>query len=148
MVETRIRAARTPARWIASGGLILCAAGIAALWLSAVEFPVALPPGGENTDSSSRSEMVFLVVGALFTALAPWRWAPVVASIFGTVFIVGFIATPVGLDNLLGGAGAGVAAAQGVQLLGALTALVAGIAATRSAYAKPPAAQGSSSPRP
>lgn len=135
MVEAKARATRTRARWITCGGLLLCAAGIAVLSPSGVEFPVALPPGGENTDSSSRSEIVFLVIGALFVALAPWRWAPVVGALLGAVFTIGFAATPAGLDNLLGGAGAGVAAAQGVQLVGELAALIAGIAATWSHYA-------------
>lgn len=136
MVETRTRAARTRARWITCGGLILCATGIAVLWLSGVEFPVALPPGGENTNSSSRSEIIFLLIGALFVALAPWRWAPVVGALLGAVFTLGFAATPAGLDNLVGGSGAGVAAAQSVQLVGELVALVAGIAATWANYAK------------
>lgn len=129
MVEKKARAARSRARWITCGGLVLCAAGIAVLWRSGVEFPVALPPGGENTNASSRSEIVFLLIGALFVALVPWRWAPAVGALLGAVFTVGFVATSAGVDNLFGGAGAGVAAAQGLQLVGELAALVAGIAA-------------------
>ncbi|WP_026932168.1 hypothetical protein [Glycomyces tenuis] len=136
MVEKRTRAPRTPARWAACGGLLLCAAGVAVLWLSGVEFPVALPSGGENTDSSSRSEIVFLLIGTLFVAFAPWRWAPLVGALLGAAFTIGFAATPAGIENLFGGEGAGVAAAQGVQLLGALAALLAGIAATRAGYAR------------
>ena len=43
-------------------GLVVGAAGIAVLWASGVEFPVAIPPG-----------LVILLVGALFAGLAPWR---------------------------------------------------------------------------
>jgi hypothetical protein len=43
-------------------GLVVGADGIAILWASGVEFPVAIPPG-----------LVILLVGALFVGLAPWR---------------------------------------------------------------------------
>jgi hypothetical protein len=43
-------------------GLVVGAAGIAVLWASGVEFPLAFPPG-----------LVILLVGALFVGLAPWR---------------------------------------------------------------------------
>ncbi|MDA2809960.1 hypothetical protein O4J56_04865 [Nocardiopsis sp. RSe5-2] len=134
MDETGNRAVRRRARWATSGGLLLCAAGIAALWLSGAEFPVALPPGGGNTDSSSRSEIVFLLIAALFIALARWRWAPAVGALFGAVFTLGFAATPAGLDNLLGGSGAGIAAAQAVQVVGEAMALVAGVVAVVGNY--------------
>lgn len=138
----RTRTVRSRIRWVASGGLVLCAAGIGVLWQSGVEFPVAIPPGGgPNTDSSSRSEMVFLLIGAAFVAFAPWRWAPVLGALLGALFTTGFVVSASGLDNLAGGAGAGVALAQGVQVAGALTALVAGVAATRAGYVKPAAAQ-------
>lgn len=140
MVERKPRANRTRARWIASSGLVLCAAGLAVLWQSGVEFPIALPPGGENTEASSRSEIVYLLIVSLFVVLAPWRWVPVVAALFGVLTTVGFAVTTAGADNLFGGEGAGIAAAQGLQLIGGLTALVAGIAATWANYAKSGAA--------
>ena len=50
-------------------GLVAGGAGIAILWASGVQFPVAIPPG-----------LVILLVGALFVGLAPWRWAPSVGA--------------------------------------------------------------------
>jgi hypothetical protein len=85
--------------------------------------------------------MVFLMIAALFVASAPWRWAPVVAALFGAVFTAGFFATPAGLANLFGGGGAEVAVAQGAQLLGELTALVAGVAAAWAGHARPAGVQ-------
>ena len=49
-------------RAVTLAGLVIGAAGIAVLWASGVEFPVAIPPG-----------LVILLVGALFVGLAPWR---------------------------------------------------------------------------
>ena len=49
-------------RALTVAGLVVSAAGIAILWASGVEFPVAIPPG-----------LVILLVGALFVGLAPWR---------------------------------------------------------------------------
>ncbi|PSK93660.1 hypothetical protein CLV63_11667 [Murinocardiopsis flavida] len=135
MVETKKRDIRIGARWVTSGGLVLCALGIATLWLSGTaEFPVALPPGAENTTSSSRSEIAFLTIGALFVALARWRWVPVVGVLLGAVFAVGFFASPSGFGNLTGAAGATAAIGQAVQLAGELTALVAGVLAVRAGY--------------
>lgn len=138
MVETKTRDVRIGARWITCGGLVLCALGTATLWLSGTaEFPVALPPGAENTTQSSRSEIVFLTIGALLVALARWRWAPVVGALLGAVFVVGFFASPSGFGNLIGAAGASAAFGQVIQLAGELTALVAGIVAVRANYAAP-----------
>jgi hypothetical protein len=104
-------------------GLVVGALGIAILWASGVEFPFYPPPG-----------IVVLVAGALFVGLAPWRWAPGVGAFLGLFVLVGFLISPTGLSNLFGEAGTGVAVGQGVQVLGVLTALVAGVIATRANY--------------
>ena len=49
-------------RALTVAGLVVGAAGIAILWASGVEFPVAIPPG-----------LVILLAGAVFVGLAPWR---------------------------------------------------------------------------
>jgi hypothetical protein len=108
-------------------GLVVGAAGIAILWASGVEFPVYPPPG-----------VVILLAGAIFMSLSPWPWAPGVGAFMGLFVTVGFLIEAVvsgtGLDNLTGAAGVGRALGQGIQLVGVVTALVAGVVATRDGY--------------
>jgi hypothetical protein len=102
-------------------GLVVGALGIAILWASGVEFPIYPPPG-----------IVILLAGALLVGLVPWRWAPGVGGFLGLFVLVGFLISPSGLSNLSGEAGAAIATGQGVQVLGVLTALIAGVIATRA----------------
>jgi len=104
-------------------GLVVGAVGIAILWASGVEFPLAIPPG-----------LVILLTGSLFVALASWPWAPAVGAFLGLFVTVGFLISPTGLTNLFGQEGASVAIGQGIQLTGVLTALIAGVMATRGNY--------------
>jgi hypothetical protein len=120
-------------------GLVVGAAGIAILWASGVEFPVAIPPG-----------LVILLVGALFVGLAPWRWAPGVGAFLGLFVTLGFLISG-GLPNLVGGDGntffgtpnsigrdtLGTIIGTWMQMIGVLTALIAGVIATRNNYRKP-----------
>jgi hypothetical protein len=62
------------------------------------------------------------------------RWAPGVGAFLGLFVLVGFLVSPTGRSNLLGEAGAGVAIGQAIQVLGVLTALTAGVIATRANY--------------
>lgn len=114
------------ARAVTVAGLVVGAIGIAILWASGVEFPFAIPPG-----------IVILLAGALFVGLASWRWTPAVGAFLGLFVTVGFLISPTGLSNLSGEAGLSVAIGQGIQLAGVLTALVAGVIATRANYRKP-----------
>ena len=109
-------------------GLTVGASGIAILWASGVEFPIYPPPG-----------IVILLAGAIFVALAPWRWAPAVGAFLGLFVTVGFVASG-GPPNLFGRDGTSVAIGTWIQLLGVLTALVAGVIATRINYPKQPQA--------
>lgn len=108
-------------------GLVVGAAGIAVLWASGVEFPIYPPPG-----------IIILLAGAIFMSLAPWPWAPGVGAFMGLFVTVGFLIEAVvggtGLDNLTGDAGTGRLIGQGTQLVGVVTALVAGVVATRDSY--------------
>lgn len=104
-------------------GLGIGAVGIAILWAAGVEFPVYPPPG-----------IVILIAGAVFVALARWAWAPVVGAFLGLFVAVGFLISPTGMSNLTGEAGTGVAIGQAIQVVGVLTALVAGVVATRANY--------------
>lgn len=106
-------------------GLTVGGLGIAILWASGVEFPIYPPPG-----------IVILLAGALFVGLAPWRWAPGVGAFLGLFVFAGFLISPTGLSNLFGKAGTGVAIGQGIQVIGVLTALIAGVITTRANYRK------------
>jgi hypothetical protein len=115
----------TKSRAVTVLGLTVGALGIAILWASGVEFPIYPPPG-----------IVILLAGAVFVGLAPWRWAPGVGAFLGLFVLVGFLISPTGLSNLFGEAGTGVAVGQGIQVVGVLTALIAGVVATRANYRK------------
>jgi len=120
-------------------GLVAGAAGIAVLWASGVEFPVAIPPG-----------LVILLVGALFVGLAPWRWATGVGAFLGLFVALGFLISG-GIPNLVGGDGStffgtpnpldrdtlSTIIGTWIQTIGVLTALIAGVIATRNNYRKP-----------
>jgi hypothetical protein len=106
-------------------GLVVGALGIAILWASGVEFPIYPPPG-----------IVILLAGAVFVGLASWPWAPGVGAFLGLFVFVGFLISPTGLSNLSGDAGTSVAVGQGIQVVGVLTALIAGVIATRASYRK------------
>jgi hypothetical protein len=107
------------------GGLIVGAVGIAILWMSGVPFPIYPPPG-----------IIILLVGALIVGLTPWRWAPIVGTLLGLFVFTGFLISPTGLSNLFGQAGLAVAIGQGIQILGVLTALIAGAFGTWTNYRK------------
>jgi hypothetical protein len=117
-------------------GLVTGGAGIAILWASGVEFPVAIPPG-----------LVILLVGALFVGLAPWRWAPSVGAFLGLFVTLGILVSG-GIPNLVSGDGStffgtpnpigrdtlGTIIGTWIQLMGVLTALIAGMIAMRNSY--------------
>jgi hypothetical protein len=104
-------------------GLVVGALGIAILWASGVAFPFVIPPG-----------IVILLVGASVVALAKWRWAPAVGAFLGLFVFVGFLISPSGVPSLLGQNGMAVAVGQGIQVIGVLTALIAGVMASWTNY--------------
>jgi hypothetical protein len=112
------------ARGLTIAGLATGAVGIAILWAAGVVFPFYPPPG-----------LVILGVGAVFVALAPWRWTPWVGVLFGLFVLVGFVVSSVvsgaGTDNLFGEHGPWAVIGTVVQLVGVVTALVAGVVAVR-----------------
>jgi hypothetical protein len=105
-------------------GLVAGAVGIAVLWASGVEFPIYPPPG-----------IPILLAGAIFVALATWPWAPGVGAFLGLFVTVGFVVSG-GPPNLVGRDGTIVAIGTWIQMTGVLTALIAGIIATRTNYRK------------
>jgi hypothetical protein len=108
-------------------GLVVGAVGIGVLSASGVEFPFYPPPG-----------IIILLAGALFLGLAPWRWTSGVGAFLGLFVTIGFLISPTGISNLAGEAGTSVAIGQGIQVIGVVTALIAGVIATRSNYTHPP----------
>jgi hypothetical protein len=107
-------------------GLMAGAIGIAVLWASGVEFPFAIPPG-----------IVILLVAAALVGLAPWRWAPAVGVFVGLFITVGFLLSPNGIPYFLGRNGTSVQIGIWIQMTGVLTAIVAGVIATRASYRQP-----------
>lgn len=105
-------------------GLVAGAVGIAVLWASGVEFPIYPPPG-----------IPILLAGAIFVALATWPWAPGVGAFLGLFVTVGFVVSG-GPPNLVGRDGTIVAIGTWIQMTGVLTALIAGVIATRTNYRK------------
>jgi len=103
-------------------GLVVGAVGIAILWASGVEFPIYPPPG-----------IVILLAGAIFLGLASWPWSPAVGAFMGLFVTVGFVISG-GPPNLFGRDGTSVLIGTWIQMLGVLTALIAGVMATRAAY--------------
>jgi hypothetical protein len=106
-------------------GLSAGAVGIAILWAAGVEFPFYPPPG-----------IVILLAGAVFVGLAPWPWTPAVGAFLGLFVTVGFVASG-GPPNLVGRDGTSVAIGTWIQMAGVLTALIAGVVATRANYRTP-----------
>jgi hypothetical protein len=107
-------------------GLVVGAIGIAVLWAAGVAFPIYPPPG-----------ILILGAGALFLSLFRMRWTPVVGVALGLFIAVGFLISPTGIDNLTGVHGAAVAVGTVVQLVGVITAVVAGAVATAAGYRGP-----------
>jgi hypothetical protein len=103
-------------------GLVVGAVGIAILWASGVEFPIYPPPG-----------MIILLAGAIFVGLTSWPWAPAVGAFLGLFMTVGFVASG-GPPSLFGQYRTGVAIGTWIQMAGVLTALAAGVIATRANY--------------
>ena len=73
--------------------------------------------------------LLILGAGAIFVALAPWRWVPGVGAFLGTFVILGFVMSSLvsgeGTGNLTGEAGVGGSMGTVLQLVGVITALVA-----------------------
>jgi hypothetical protein len=117
----------TTPRGLTIMGLVAGAIGIAMLWASGVEFPVYPPPG-----------ILILGAGAVFVAMAKWPWAPGVGAFLGLFVIAGFVMSSVvsgtGTGILAGSAGVGGVLGSVIQLIGVVTALVAGVLATSQEY--------------
>lgn len=107
-------------------GLVAGAAGIVIQILTGVaEYPM-IPPGA-----------VILLAAALLVSLLPWRWAPVVGVALAILILVGAFVTPGTGNRLSEPEEIGPFIGTSVQMLGLLTAVVAGIVATVQNYRIP-----------
>jgi hypothetical protein len=103
--------------------LIVGAIGIAILWASGVPFPIYPPPG-----------ILLLGAGAIFIAVTKIRWAPIVGAALGVFVTVGFLASASGIDNLTGVHGTSIMIGTIIQVLGVVSAAIAGIVSTGQSY--------------
>jgi hypothetical protein len=107
-------------------GMVTAAAGIIIQITSGSDLYPTIPPGP-----------IILLAGAVLVALGPWRWTPVVGVVVPLFLFVGAVMAAVNsgefVDQLTnpGQVGIGVFAGDVIQLLGVITALVAGIVALR-----------------
>src|SRR5215216_5043473 len=77
-----------------------------------------------------------LWAGALVVGLAPWRWAPAVGVLLSLFILVGFLISPDGIPYIRGEHGAARQIGQAIEVIGVLTALIAGVIATGADYRK------------
>jgi uncharacterized membrane protein len=104
-------------------GLVTAAAGILILF-AVLDFPVPVPVG-----------TILLLITAGLVVFGRWRWTPAVGAVLALffIFVGGFIA-PGLFDRLIDPAELGAFVGTWVQMLGLLTAIPAGIAATVQSY--------------
>jgi hypothetical protein len=115
------RTALSPAGKLTVIGLVVAAAGIVILDVSGIAFPT-VPPG-----------LVILLAAAALVGWAPWRWVPAAGAFVSLFLTVGFVASG-SVSYLVDAGRPGGLAGAWVELLGVLTALVAGVVATIQHY--------------
>ena len=107
-------------------GMVAAAAGIILQIGSGSDLYPTIPPGP-----------IILLAGAGLVALGPWRWTPIVGVVVPLFLLVGAVVAAVNsgefVDQLTspGQVGIGIFAGDVMQLLGVITALVAGSVALR-----------------
>ena len=117
---------RTPlslGRKLTVSGLVVAAAGISTLFLTN-SVAVPLIPGGP----------ILLLMAAGLVALGPWRWIPLVGVILSFALLVGTFIAPGLFARLSNPAQLGGFVGTWVQMLGVITAIVAGTFATVQNY--------------
>jgi hypothetical protein len=105
-------------------GMVAAAAGITIQIASGSDLYPTIPPGP-----------IILLAGAALVVLGPWRWTPLVGVVVPLFLLVGAtIAAVVSgefVDQLTDPGEAGIFAGDVLQLVGVITALVAGMVALR-----------------
>jgi hypothetical protein len=107
-------------------GLVVAAAGISTIFLTnSVEVP-PIPIGP-----------ILLLLVAGLVALVPWRWTPVAGAALSLAILVGAFIAPGLFDRLSNPAQVGGFIGTWVQMLGLITAIIAGTFATMQSYHAP-----------
>ena len=119
----------SPARSINVGALLVAAAGVFIIFVSAPDLFPAVPPG-----------VLILAAAAAIVAFVPGRWTPIVGVLIPLVIIIGGIANGTSIDILQGEENAGAILGTVIQYPALITATAAGTLAMVSDRSSPPSA--------
>ena len=108
----------TPRR-INIGALLVAAAGVFVIFLSAPDLFPAVPPG-----------VIILAVAAAVIAFVPGRWTPIVGVLIALMITIGGIASGTTIDILNGEENPGAILGTVIQYPALITAIAAGVMAT------------------
>ena len=108
----------TPRR-INIGALLVAAAGVFVIFLSAPDLFPAVPPG-----------VIILAVAAALVAFVPGRWTPIVGVLIALMITIGGIASGTTIDILNGEESPGAILGTVIQYPALITAIAAGVMAT------------------
>ncbi len=108
----------TPRR-INIGALLVAAAGVFVIFLSAPDLFPAVPPG-----------VIILAVAAALVAFVPGRWTPIVGVLIALMITIGGIASGNTIDILNGEENPGAILGTVIQYPALITAIAAGVMAT------------------
>ena len=108
----------TPRR-INIGALLVAAAGVFVIFLSAPDLFPAVPPG-----------VIILAVAAAIIAFVPGRWMPIVGVLIALMITIGGIASGNTIDILNGEENPGAILGTVIQYPALITAIAAGVMAT------------------
>ena len=108
----------TPRR-INIGALLVAAAGVFVIFLSAPDLFPAVPPG-----------VIILAVAAALIAFVPGRWTPIVGVLIALMVTIGGIASGNTIDILNGEENPGAILGTVIQYPALITAIAAGVMAT------------------
>jgi len=108
----------TPRR-IDIGALLVAAAGVFVIFLSAPDLFPAVPPG-----------VIILAVAAALVAFVPGRWTPIVGVLIALMITIGGIASGNTIDILNGEENPGAILGTVIQYPALITAIAAGVMAT------------------
>ncbi len=108
----------TPRR-INIGALLVAAAGVFVIFLSAPDLFPAVPPG-----------VIILAVAAALVAFVPGRWTPIVGVLIALMITIGGIASGNTIDILNGEENPGAILGTVIQYPALITAIATGVMAT------------------
>ena len=101
------------------GALLVAAAGVFVIFLSAPDLFPAVPPG-----------VIILAVAAALVAFVPGRWTPIVGVLIALMITIGGIASGNTIDILNGEESPGAILGTVIQYPALITAIAAGVMAT------------------